>query len=431
VSVQFAAALPLAVLPLPLFLLGKRLVTPAAAVLGTTLVVGLPELAGLGAEGLSDSTYLLALSVALTFLVYHLQPVRPSDPPTWPVLAAGAATALAALARSEALVLAAAFGILVAARAIRRREWPWRSAVPYLAGLAMILGPYGVAWATVSREVVSAPARLQRPSVLSFRADARWLEGEAPSFAAKDPTTSIRHRGLAGAGLQLLEELPRTFAYFPGVLVLIGFAALRRRPASDADRLLQTYCVLFLGAIVFHTAREGYLSARHLLPLAVVGTACLGAGSLEAADWLARAFGRAGTRSPAGWAAALVLATAAVCTASNLQPHHPNRIGHRSAARWLAENGRCGDHVVDTLGWTGLYSGLVTVPYGQSRGEWSSPSLRYLVVEDRELAYASRRSRTILGLTRQAGTLVARFSAPPTDGHAPCIVLVYRWNAHR
>ncbi len=465
-SVQLAAALPLVVIPIPLFLLGKRFVGPHTAMLGTVLVLCLPELVRLGADGISDSSYLLAISVAFALLTGHLQPLQPSNASFVPPLLAGLVTALAVLTRSEAAVVAAAFAILLGIGGIRRRQIPWRSALSYAVGLSAILGPYLLLLTIASQQVASetvrkrglapencesSPLHTQPVGCLSpfsdgqsvclapdskpdasCDADLQTLSGEPLSFAPKDPTISIRRRGLTAAGLQLLDELPRAFGYLPGILALVGFCRLRRRPVSDADRLLEAFCALLLAAIVFHTAREGYLSSRHLLPLALAATACIGTGAQAIAEGLYRALGNGRTRHAPLAATALVLLVATVYTFYAARPHRESRIGHRSAARWLAHHGHCGDHVVDTQGWTGLYSGLTTVPFGQSRSEWSRPELRYLVIEAHELVCDSRRSRTLLRLLQTAGTLVATFPSPHTsDRRPPPTVLVYQWNGNR
>jgi len=113
-----------------------------------------------------------------------------------------------------------------------------------------------------------------------------------------------------------------------------------------------------------------------------------------------------------------------------VRPLHSSRTGHRAAAQWLAKNAQRGDRVVDTLGWTGLYSGLATVPYAESRAEFLRPELRYLVVEDRELSFSSRRSRTIQHLLERGGTRVASFPASPVAGRGGACVLVYEWDVN-
>jgi len=429
-SVQLAAALPLILLPIPVFSLGKRLVGPRAALLGTVLVVCLPELFRLGADGISDSTHLLWLSLALTLLVAHLLPTGRPHAPAFPVLFAGAATALALLTRSEAVVLAAAFSVVLSVRGIRRREVPWRPAFAYAAGLTAILAPYGLVLALAPEEPIMVAGRVASQHAVLLDARFESADGEPLSFAPKDPTTSIRRLGITAAVLQLADKLPKAFGYVPGIFALVGFWILRRRPITDADLLLQIFCALLLVAVLLHTTREGYLSARHLLPFAVAATACLGIGVQAVTGQLLRTLGRANDNGAIPrLAIAMTLVVATISVLYGARPLHPSRTGHRSAADWLARNARGGDRVVDTRGWTGLYSGLATVPYEKSRSELSHPALRYLVIEDREVAYDSRRSRTILRLLEKAGTRVATFPAPGRASHRAARVQIYEWNA--
>jgi uncharacterized membrane protein (UPF0136 family) len=431
-SVHLAAALPLIVLPIPVFWLARRFVGPYAALFGTILVLSLPELVRLGADGISDSTHLLLLAVATALLAAHLQASDRTQIPGVPaLLVAGIATALALLARTEAVLLAAAFGVVLLIRGLRSREVPWRSALPYAAGLAAVLAPYGLLLALAPSESIRMAVPSGSSRAASWEADFDLPDGESLSFAPKDPTTSIRRRGLAAAAIQLAVELPKAFGYVPGMLALVGFWILRSRPTTDADRLLQAFCVLLLAAIVFHTSREGYLAARHMLPLAVAATACMGFGAQAVGGQIQSAFSRIELKHNSVVSHAAVVLTLVVAFLSVLygvRPLHTSRTGHRSAATWLARNARREDRVVDTQGWTGLYSGLATVPYDKSRAELSQPGLRYLVIEDRELSYDSRRSRTIQHLLEQAGTPVAAFPTSPTAGPSSASVLVYEWN---
>ncbi len=431
VSVQWAAVLPLILFPLPVFLLGKRLVGTHAALLGTVFVLCLPELVRLGADGISDSTHLLWFSVALALLVAHLLPADRAQPPVLPALLAGVATALALLTRSEALVLAAAFGVVLLVRTIRHRELPWRSALPYAAGLTLIFAPYGLLLALAHGEPAMAVAQTGPQQALVQGTDVELAGGEKLSFAPKDPTTSIRRRGVAAALLQLADELPKAFGYLPGIFALVGLWILCRRPMTDADLLLQAFCILLLAAIGLHTSREGYLAARHLLPITVAATGCFGVGVQAVAAWLKGNLVRSGpsSRTAPRLAFAMTLVVATICALYGARPLHGSRTGHRSAATWLTQNADRGDRVVDTRGWTGLYSGLATVSYEDSRSEWSRPELRYLVIENRELAYDSSRSRTIRRLLEQAGTQVATFPTCQTGSHTSARVLIYEWNS--
>lgn len=432
-SVQLAAALPLILLPIPVFLLSKRLVGPHAALLGTVLVVCLPEIVRLGANGISDSTHLLWFSLALMLLVLHLSPSDEARLPVLPAWLGGGATAFALLARSEAFLLTIAFCAVISVRGIRQRRLPWRSAIPYSAGLAAILVPYGLLLAVAVSGSSSAAARGASEPVPHLSADFDLARGERLSFAPKDPTTSIRRRGVSAAAIALADEVPKAFGYLPGILALIGLWSLRRRPSSDADLMLQVFCVLLVGAVAVHTTREGYLSARHVLPIVVAATACMGTGAQVAAGRLKRLLGGvdAEGRGTPGPAIVVTLVVASVCIAYGLRPLHLNRAGHRSAAEWLARNASPGDRVVDTRGWTGLYSGLVTVPYEDACSELFRPELRYLVIEDCETTCDSARSRTIRRLVERAGTQVAAFAGQPTADHPSACVLVFQWNCVR
>lgn len=431
-SVQLAAALPLIALPIPVFWLARRFVDAQAALLGTVLVMSLPELVRLGPDGISDATHLLLLAVAIVLLVGRVLPADRRQVPRVSALVAGITTALALLTRTEAVLLVGAFAVVLLMRGLRSREVPWRSALPYAAGLAAILAPYGLLLTLASSEPFPTAVRPVSGRSVSLEAKLGLPDGESLSFAPKDPTTSIRRRGLAAATIQLADELPKAFAYLPGVLALIGFWILRSRPTSDADRLLQVFSALLLAAIVVHTSQEGYLSARHLLPLALAATACMGRGAQAVGGRIQSVFSPVELRQSSVVSHAAVVLTLGIALLSVLyatRPLHTSRTGHRSAATWLAQNAHREGRVVDTQGWTGLYSGLETVPYDRSRAELSKPGLRYLVIEDRELSYNSRRSRTIQHLLEQAGAPVAAFSAPPKPGRSPTSVLIYKWHA--
>ncbi len=242
-SVQLAAALPLMLLPIPVFLLGKRFVGPQAALLGTVLVVCLPEMIRLGADGISDSTHLLWFSLALMLLVLHLSPSDEARLPVLPAWLGGVATAFALLARSEAVLLAIAFCAVISVRGIRQRRLPWRSAIPYSAGLAAILVPYGVLLAVaVSGSCCAADGGASEVAA-HVSADFDLEEGERLFFASKDPTTSISRRGVSPQR-RLGGRGPKAFGYLPGILALIGRGVCVS--PSSAPSLCQVFCVLSL-----------------------------------------------------------------------------------------------------------------------------------------------------------------------------------------
>ncbi len=75
-STQLAAAIPLILAVIPLYLLILRLVGPAGALAGSFFFCLLPEVSRLGADGIGDSTHLLFFIVALWAIVEFLKRPR-------------------------------------------------------------------------------------------------------------------------------------------------------------------------------------------------------------------------------------------------------------------------------------------------------------------------------------------------------------------
>ncbi len=552
-SAQLAAAIPLVLVVVPVYLVSVRLVGRTAALAGCLLFCVLPEVSRLGADGISDSTHLFwfcltfwAMTIYLTecggqaervqglgfrvqgsgfrvqgsaFKVQssglgdqrsevrgedsgaatleaagrrdsrvaevafgdrstrsaaggpaELAPARnmaaayarPSVSagrgPGW-LLAAGLFSALAVLTRAEAVLLPAAFVVALAAMQLRARwRQPWSRLAGHLAclglGCGLVLGPYLVAVGATAPgpalarilgrhepgEEESSPPGLAggTPSAAAWR-----MAGDEPmSFAPKETATSLRRRGGLAAAGQFGKELAKAFGYLAGAFALLGVWRLRGVLRRRVDRFAQVYLLLFSLAVLGFTAREGYLSARHLVTLVVLGIGCAGYGALElgrrAAD-RRRApgpgVGRAGQRQRAlsrpavAWSA--VLLAMAACLWEALEPLHASRLGHRQAAEWLARQTDTPGIVLDTRGWTGLYSGRRTCRYDQARKAFSHPHLAFVVLEQRELEYASRRSRTLRHLLGVAAEPVAGFPQSEAARRGRHIVVVYRWNPER
>ncbi len=459
-SAQIASAIPLVLLPIPVYGLSRRLAGARTALYGTALVAFLPEVVRLGGDGISDSTHLLLLSLAIWLLAAAFTARRTESPAGPPVAvlaaAAGVSTGLAALVRAEAAVLALACAIVLAGgrfhptSACHGRRFATLFA--YGLGFAAIAGFYALLARTPLTDWLpaSSASAATGPAFASAAANPAPPEislpgGENLSFAPKDPTISIRRRGWAAAPAQVLEQLAKATAYAPGLLALAGLLSLRRRPASAADRLLQIFTVLLLCGIFVHTAREGYLSARHLLPVCVAAAACMGHGIEVAASAVRRGASRFLPLVPkpgleahnqhhpfeSCLAAAIVLGIVAISLVDGTRPAHRTRLGHRLAAGWLARHAAAGQSVVDTQGLTGLYSGLPTIPYAASRAELGRDGLRYFVVEDQELRRASKRGQTLSLLLATAGQHVARFSAADAPDREAAGVSIYRWDASR
>lgn len=445
VSVQLAAAIPLVLLVVPVYFLTAQLWGRAAGWFAGLLLCLLPELAHLGACGLGDGSHLLLLALALWALVTWLEAGRPTTEAghvsgrrshaLW-LLAAGVAAGMGALARTEALVLPAALGATLAGVQLTRRwRQPWprlgAGAACFALGAGLVVGPY--LWAMGSLNPRDAADRLlgrydaerELGPAPAETAAAGWgLPGGRPmSFAPKDPSTSIRKWGGAAVAEELGLGLARAFGYATGLLGLLGLWCCRRRTVGPAGWLLGVFGAMFCLAAVTFAATEGYLTARHLLTLVVPAIGLCGLGVVELGR-LARP-----RRRLIEWAAVGVAGL--ILVVANRAPLHESLAGHQEAARWLAAEAPEPGLVVDTRGWTSLYSGRPTFLYEDAPLVLADARLAYVVVEQSELEYASRRARTLRALLDAAGEPVAEFPQRRALPRGRPTVVVYRWHAER
>jgi len=467
-AAQVAAAVPLVLSVVPVFLLSRRLVGPRGAVAGTALVCVLPEVAQLGGEGISDSLHLLLAAVAIWLVVEAFSRAeRESGRQTnalW--LLAGLTAGVAALVRAEVLVLpvAAAVSLLLQRQRDKRRTaaascvhgngvqelcprqaWTWHPAwawhpenggrrvfvpgVCLFIGLGLVLGPYVLATgATTPREAVArvlGRAEPAEPAARPLPVALATLADEPGAFAVKEPGTSIRRRGLGAALLRYGEELADVFGYGAGLVALAGWW-FRRRSRQPAEQFARVFFVVFSLVVIAFVATEGYLAARHLVLLVAVGTGALGAGAWELGRRVARWPGRAEPR--AGWSWSVVVPVGVVLAVLACWPIHEPRTAHREAGCWLAEPSQPAGAVLDTRGWTALYSARPTYQYDRAQDALADPRLAYIVVREEELVRASPRSTTLRRLLALGAERVARFAGPSSGGP---VVLVFQWHPER
>jgi len=453
-SVQLAAAVPLVLTVVPLYLLLVCLFDERIAAIGSILFCVLPEVSRLGADGLSDSIHLLFFTAAIWAVVQfwmatgRVAPGRSWQTTPWPALA-GLLTGLALLARAEAILLPVALAMsLVLYCASARSKAALRAVTKasggFVFGLALLLGPYLVlAGADTPRAAVAqvlgrgraaaAPPLAARGEKSSWQAP----DGRPLQFPVKEG--SIRRHGYAAAVCQYGEELGDVFGYWLGPLALWALWRHRRELARPADRFLNVFFAVFSLAVVHFVAKEGYLSARHLLPLLVTGLGVAAVGLWDASVLLSRCMilllRHKRTRCSAGGAPAalglcVILAVVLVGhLVSASRPLRGDRRAHRQAGTWLARQSRDGLAVLDTRGWTALYSARPTYQYDQAKSALGDPRLGYLVVEQAELGCRSDRAWTLRWLLATAGECVARFDGP--SGTSADGVVVYRWHDER
>ncbi|HJT32185.1 MAG TPA: glycosyltransferase family 39 protein [Pirellulales bacterium] len=487
-SVQLAAAAPLVLSVAPVYLLFCRLHGRRAATLGALLFCVLGGFARLGADGLSDSTHLLLFCLALwTAAEYFAPPADQRRSAAW-LLACGVLTGLALLARAEAVVLPVAMlASLAAFQCYWKWRQPWRAAMraagAMMFGLALPLVPYLAASQAGNLDAIAArvlgrqgaleslPLNDLSPAANDAGPEPKWHTPGVGQlvFGRKDFSASSRFRGYLPAAVKLAKELAQTLHYAIGALALAGLWSARRRLNTPLDRFMQLLCGTLLIAAIYMAAGGGYLSTRHVLLLVVLGLGWAGVGAVAVGDWLAtltrsvseedqhaqkpdvaqppsavlRRRSRPGgtsrgrlvhmpilNRKPGqailSWSvAALALAT---CTGDLLRPLHASRAAHRDAADWLNANATAAAAVLDSRGWTALYTGRKTYRYEAAQAAFRDPSLAYVVVEQAELDANSRRSETLRLLVAQAGEPAARFAPEGAEKHG---VTVWRWYPER
>ncbi|HVX14790.1 MAG TPA: hypothetical protein VHC22_26610 [Pirellulales bacterium] len=458
ICLQLAAAIPLVGSVTPVHALFRRLHGEKAALVGAALYCLLGGIARLGADGLSDSTHLALVCTALWAATRYFCVPRPSASyasPLWLSLCGGL-TGLALTSRGESLVLPAALIAALAWLQIargHRQNWiaAARAVACYSCGLAALLVPYlvgcgaGTADAALSRltgrggAAEAAPLNSFVAGIEPAAVEPRWeLAGTGRLvFGKKDTSTTSRFQGYLAAAARLFHELAQTMHYWLGVLALIGLAAARRTLVMPLDRFMQCLCAALVAAGLFVAARAGYLSTRHMLLLVVLGVGWAGAGALVVATWLAAVLPR--SVLGAAWPrsamplrmvlpVAMPLCVVLLCSADCFAPLHASRGAHREAARWLTENADRSVAVLDSRGWTALYTGRKTYRYEAAQAAFSDPALAFVVVEQAELAADSRRSETMRLLMSHAGEPVARFAAAGSDKHS---VVIHRWRPER
>jgi 4-amino-4-deoxy-L-arabinose transferase-like glycosyltransferase len=416
---QLAAAAMLVLSVVPLYGLLLRLVDERAAVAGTVFYCLMTPVARLGADALADSTQLCLIIAAMYCLVRRW----------WPIC--GILIGLALLARPEAVLLAPAIVLTL----LWQRE-PWRRLATacclLVAGIALVQLPYLLMTSSLTRNALvgrvlgrDQPVATAMPVEASSTKGWRTPDGRKMEFGIKDRSVSSRFAGHLAAVKEYLRELPEAFQYWLGALALAGVWQLRRSPLQTFGRFAIVLFVAHSLAAIHLSAGLGYLSARHLLPFVPLILAPAGYAAAHAGSWLWR---RTGSTSRAlGWATVVLAGVA--CLPKTLAPLHPNRAGHRQAGQWLAADQGSPGTVLDTRGWTALYSGRPTLRYDVAKAAYRRPDLAYVVIEQRELELDSARARTLSHLLSGAAEQVALFAAP--EGRSQDNVLVYRWRPER
>jgi len=120
----------------------------------------------------------------------------------------------------------------------------------------------------------------------------------------------------------------------------------------------------------------------------------------------------------------------AICLITTLRPLHAGRAAHRHAGQWLATAAHSGV-VLDTKGWTDLYSARTTFQYDQAQETFADGRLAYVVVQHADLQSSSDRARTLRFLLNAAAEPAVSFAGREGRPDHRSSVTVYRWHPER
>lgn len=484
---QIAAALPLVVLPIFVYLAGLRLFPHRVAQTGAAFLCILPACCLLGTDGLTESWYLLFFFIGLWCSLEFLAARRVG----W-LFGSGVACGFAYLARPEGLVLPVAMlttlAILQIIPSWRLEGRRWATAtVALVLGLLIVASPYAIMMGQVTGkhsldrilgrrcdpptpEYVSAqhhplPPIAAEPSIsldspgsprrddhqVGWRGamdEARLPGFESLSFRAPPPYEQLQgyREALEEFGQKFLESLRFLLA---ALALVAAFFPLVPRP-RPCDVLVVAVLAIFSAAVILSAAHDGFIAARHLLTIFSIVIFWSAHGAWLAIDWLSprmahsvNAFrSRGRSTRPATSASqpaatdvrlarglvggALFSAVAAVCFFQIGVPRREEQTGHLAAAQWIEANTAEDDVMLDTYGWASLLANRESYQYRSAREAFLDPRLRWVVVEAKELEEQNDRSLTLRTLLELGGSLRGLFVG--SDGDPEHTVNVYEWS---
>jgi hypothetical protein len=430
VAAQLVSVLAAVATLVPLFGFARALFGERAAILTTLVYVLLPIPGAIGRDTLSDSLSLFFFASALRLGELALRTDRRS---AW--IATGLVAGIGYLARPEILIVPTAVVLTGLARFFGRREIiPIGPHLARVGGLGVatlaIVGGYAFVKGEVSEKLslrigasLGASARGLKSAPPPMPAG---LEGPAWNFAPKEESSEIRIQGApARTALRLGQQWAEGLAWIMLPFLAWGVVRAQSLEGSHVGRqLVAVYVTLFAAVVIRHASTLGYLSGRHALTLVVATIPWVGAGIWA---WASKLPERRGLtpRTSRRLAVIGLVALITVGVTSQVKAMHHSRWGHLAAGRWLRDNAKPSESVLDTRGWAMFVRGGTGYDYWHVRQAITDASLGYVVVGDDELKSESDRAATLRAMLAYAASPVAEF--PDREGSKSVGVRVYRF----
>jgi hypothetical protein len=370
----FASAV---VMVIPIYLLSLELFGEDTAWVACLLVIANRTIGYIVVNVLSESTFLVWWSFGLWAAARFLRHGRLAWLP--PAIGFGM---LAYLTRPEGMLLPAALTatvlflpVLRATRLDRRRRW--RVTACMFGGLLLLAGPY----MTVKGGVATKPG-IARVLGLAPRSRPLALEREQPLPAGQSTMETYQ---LATVRMLKVFRAAVTPVLFP--IALLGMVlAVRCASRPAACMFLGIVLAASAVALVRLHATGGYCTVRHGLVPGLILTIAAAYGLAWSASKLStpgRWLGRLPERLRPGRAVGAVLIALGfvipgICS---LGPRNSGPFAvYKAAGRWLADNTRAEDQVLDLTDWSLYFSRRAGLAFAKVYEAPANPSTRWLVV---------------------------------------------------
>ena len=446
VAAQAVAALASIAAIVPLFGLARALFDERIAAISALLFVLLPLPSEMGHDTLSDSLGLLA-----SLSVLRLGGVALATGDRRAFAGCGLAAGVGFLARPEVALAPLAVGITCVAGRWSGKGIDLRPSALRLSTLGItflsLVGGYALIKGEVSEKLALRYGSGFMQRTATVRRAPQWLppglDDPRWDFSPKEEgRASESPAGVKASLVQLITRWADGLGGFFGLFAIWGAVRARfvraliakeladdsqgvEAPPKKIRALLTVYLVVFALVLVRHVGMLGYLSDRHLLPMVAVALPWAAAGTYVCARGVAVALRWPSGRGGRAAGALVVVGILAAVVSPQWRPGHRSRWGQWAAGRWLRENARPSDAVLDTRGWASFVSDRRSYDYWHVRQALTDAKLAYVVVGSDELSAVSRRGATLRALLAYAATPVAAFPGEP-DGKGVG-VQVYRY----
>ncbi len=401
---------------------GRQLFGWKAGVAAASLLAVAPGLLVARADVLSDTPALMLLVLSAFYAVRLVQEEHWRD-----AVLCGVCGGLGYLIRPEAIqIVPCTFGLLV----IRGMTHHKALFLAMLVGAsaAICCGPYMAVRGSVFTK--SARMIMLNKGADRFRDAVPVMVPQGTSSKlerrpfTRSPGWTAMKRHLLGCW-RLLAGGMTNLGTLPFLLLVFGLFLMRNRIWSD--RVAQVVLVpLLLNVILLPVllhGQRGYLDARHVLPVTVLGACWTWPALLAIQEQVIRWLGGVPGESLArlnGRILALFLVTplpgAVRC---EVQPLHPERAGYRVAGMWLQNHLKEGELLLDPAGLAALQGGL------DGRNRWC-PTPPPLLLSRLEYHLQQARGTVVLVLSTRvaSGEILAR--ELERSQNTVCIEEVYR-----